>query len=107
MTAELCVWIAIVVAIVVVGLWPLLRRRFGRDPAEDRHESQWTETLARTKIAELEAALDRVDMPDDSRAQGERALLLAGAALAGGGRKAAAKAGRLAESGLQDVAPPV
>jgi len=105
MTAELWVWIAIVVAVVVVGLWPLLRRRVGAARAEET-EPRWTETLARTRIAELEAALDRIDIPVDRRAKGERALLLAGSALAGGGPRAAAKAGRLAESAMVDLGGP-
>lgn len=98
MTAELWVWIAIAVAIVVVALWPVVARR--RRPAGDR---TWTEELARTRIAELEDELDRIEVAPPARAKAERSLLLAGAALAEGGSRAAQRAGRHAESGLAAV----
>lgn len=95
MTAELVVWLVVAAAIVVVGLWPVLARH--RSP---RSESEWTEAGARSRIAELEDRLDAADLPAAARATAERSLLLAGAALAEGGRKAPQRAARRAEQGL-------
>ncbi len=95
MTAELAVWILVALAIVVVGLWPVLTRN--RTP---RPDPRWTVETARSRIAELEDRLDLPDVPEPARAKAERSLLLAGAALARGGRKAPARAGRRAEAGL-------
>lgn len=95
MTAELAVWIVVALAILVVGLWPVLAR--SRAP---RTDPRWTVAAARSRMAELEDRLDRPDLPDQARAKAERSLLLAGAALAKGGRRAPARAGRWADSGL-------
>ena len=95
MTAELAVWIVVAVAIVLVGLWPVLSRRASR-----RGGSGWTVESARSRIAELEDRLDVPDLPEPARARAERLLLLAGAALAQGGRKAPDRAGRWAQAGL-------
>lgn len=95
MTAELWVWIFIALAIVLVGLWPVLARN--RRPQADE---TWTVETARTRMAELEDQLDLPDLPEKSRSKAERSLLLAGAALAKGGRKAPVKAGQWAEAGL-------
>lgn len=95
MTTELAVWIVVAVAIVVVGLWPILARR--RAP---RRGPQRTVDDARSRIAELEDRLDSPDLPAPARAAAERSLLLAGAALAQGGRKAPERAARWAERGL-------
>ncbi len=87
-------WIVVAVAIVPVGRWPLLTRtRAGRDPS-------WTVDAARARIAELEDRLDAPDLPAPARAGAERFLLLAGAALTEGGRKAPDRAGRFAPRGL-------
>ena len=93
MTLEAWIWIAIAVAVVVVAAWPLLRRR---GPAAAR----WTADAARSRIAELEAALNLPDLDPAAREKAERHLLLAGAALAGTGRHGPDRAGRWAESGL-------
>lgn len=98
MTAELWVWIAIAVAIVVVALWPVLARR-----RKAIDSPVWTEDLARVRIGDLEAELDRIEVEPGARAKAERSLLLAGAALAGGGGKAAGRAGRHAEAGLAAI----
>jgi hypothetical protein len=98
MTAELVVWSVVAVSIVVVGLWPLLTRN--RQP---RTDPRWTVDTARSRIAELEDRLDLSDVPEPARAKAERSLLLAGAALAKGGRKAPARAGRWAEVGLAAI----
>ena len=98
MTAELVVWSVVAVSIVVVGLWPLLTRN--RQP---RTDPRWTVETARSRIAELEDRLDLSDVPEPARAKAERSLLLAGAALAKGGRKAPARAGRWAEVGLAAI----
>lgn len=95
MTAEIWVWIAIALAIVLVGLWPILTRN--RRPKSD---PTWTAEGARTRMAELEDQLDLPDLPEKSRSRVERSLILAGAALAKGGRKAPARAGQWAEAGL-------
>lgn len=95
MTTELVVWIVVAVAIVVVGLWPVLTRN--RKP---RGEPRWTVAAARSRIDELTDRLDEPDLPVPARAKAERSLLLAGAALAEGGRKAPQRAARWAQSGL-------
>ena len=94
MTAELVVWIVVAVAIVLVGLWPVLTR--DRGP----RASSLTVEAARARIAELEDRLDAPDLAAPARAGAERFLLLAGAALAEGGRKAPDRAGRWAQRGL-------
>jgi hypothetical protein len=97
-TIELWIWIALAVAVVVVAAWPLLaRRRSGRS---------WTADAARSRIAELETALDRPGHSPAARAKAERHLLLAGAAMAGTGRRAADRAGRWADSGLAALTRP-
>lgn len=98
MTAELWVWIAIAVAIVVVAVWPVLARR-----RRTVDSPLWTEELARARIEELEAELDRIEIEPKARAKAERLLLLAGAALAGGSEKAPSRAGRHAEAGLAAI----
>lgn len=95
MTTELVVWIVVAVAILIVGLWPILTRN--RAPLRAR---EWTVDTARSRIAELEDRLDSPDLPAPARAKAERSLLLAGAALAEGGRKAPERAARWAQNGL-------
>lgn len=98
MTAEWVVWIVVAAAIVLVGLWPVLTRHGAR------RTSTWTVDAARARIAELEDRLDAPDLADPVRARAERFLLLAGAALAEGGRKAPERAGRWAQRGLDALA---
>lgn len=98
MTAELVVWLVVAAAIVVVGMWPVLARQ-----RSARTEPEWTAAAARSRIAELEDRLDAADLPAAARAKAERSLLLAGAALAEGGRKAPARAARRAEEGLSTL----
>jgi hypothetical protein len=94
-TVELWIWIALAVAVVVVAAWPLLARR--------RVRRNWTADEARSRIAELETALDRPDHTPAARAKAERHLLLAGAAMSGSSRQAARRAGTWADRGLAQL----
>ncbi|MTD17242.1 hypothetical protein GIS00_25250 [Nakamurella sp. YIM 132087] len=94
MNVELLVWIVVAVLIVVVALWPVLRRN-------RRRGSAISEVEARALIENLENALDGSGVDPRARRKAERNLLLAGAAMSGTGRGRADRAGRWAKAGLR------